>query len=178
MYFIDEADALRYCMEKSVYSFRDYERLIAKMPTNLAYNNFLNAIPDAITRSIVENIEISKTSKLYSEDRHFLRDLTRNIAETEVLKKAAECIENGIPMQLAFDKKGTPMGDAAEIANGVLDGIKSVQEGFGEQADVEIDDRKILFNEVGNRNVAISPDKGIVAINKQVTKVTTADRVQ
>lgn len=163
--FITEEDAFHYCMKHSVLAFKGYEKVLEKRPVKLSYNNYMDDMPKVLADSIANNMKVDKYSKLKG---HFARDIVRNIADTVVLDHATEVIGNQMPMQISFDKKGNPIGDAAIIFNEIVEGLECVQRGFGEEPSVKVDSKQVAFNECGNRSVALSPEIGVVAINRPV----------
>lgn len=173
--FITEKDAFKYCMAESVYAFKDYEAVMKRISAKPSFVNYINAMPAAIANSIAERAITPKHSILKG---HFLRDIARNIAESEVLRKATECVENDVPMQIAFDKKGNPIGDSAEIVRGVITGLECVQRSFGELSCVEVEPSKIELHEMGNRSVTISPENGVVHMNRAKVKEMETTQAQ
>lgn len=173
--FISEADAFKFCMGESVNAFKSYEEVLNRIYTKPSYMNFINAMPSAIANSIADNAVVSKYSVL---NGHFMRDIARNIAETEVMTMAAERAEYGMPMQIVFDKKGDPIGDAAIIANGVLSGLECVQRSLGEMACIDIDPNKIRFSEMSKISVSVSPESGVVPMKSTQTQVVEKNIVK
>lgn len=173
--FITEKDAFKYCMAESVYAFRDYEAVMKTISANPTFVNYLNAMPAAIANSIAERAITPKDSKLKG---HFMRDIARNISEAVVLRRATECLESGVPMQIAFDQKGNPIGDSAVIVKGVITGLECVQRSFGELSCVEVEPSKVRLSDMGNRSVTISPEIGVVQMNKAEVKEIVDSKVQ
>lgn len=144
--FIDETDAMQFYMQESTKAFARFNKAMeAKDVTiTLRSGNILYGMPECVTESICNNSQSGRNSKLKG---HFKRDIVRNISQAVIFDLYAEQLETTgkISIQVAFDAKGKPLGDAENITTSIVDEMQTFDNAFGEDGQVEVDSTKIEF---------------------------------
>ncbi len=151
--FIGEEDAMQYYMGESTKAFARFNRAMENrdVTITLRSGNILYGMPECITDSICNHSYSGSNSKLKG---HFKRDIVRNISQAVVYDLYADQLERAgrISIQVAFDAKGKPLGDAANIATSIVSEMQSFDNAFGEDGQVEVDSTKIEFSPNGKES--------------------------
>lgn len=170
--FIGEEDAMAYYMKASTKAFADFTKKIDQRDIFISprAGSFLYGIPEHLTRTIDENIVSGRYSRLKG---HFKKDIIRNVSEAVVYNFYAEQLDNTgrISVQVMYDDKGYPIGDAANISKQVVDELKVFDNAYGEEGHVDVDMSKIEFCE-GSKQAFVATQDSVKRPESAAARVT------
>lgn len=162
--FIGEEDAMQYYMGESTKAFARFSKALdnSDVTINMRAGTFLYGMPEHLTDSICDNSISGPNSRLKG---HFKRDVVRNISQAVVFDFYADQIESygKILFQVAYDAKGNPIGDAANIAKSIVNEMQSFDNAYGQDGEVEVNSSKIEFSAM--------PKEAVVATAQTVKRM-------
>lgn len=160
--FISQEDAMEYYMAVSTGAYAEYSKQVRRISAaqgrdavSLNVSNLIVDMPIALTDSICAHSTSGKYSQLKG---HHKRDVVRNMAEAAVYGLCAEQLKatGTISLQIAYDNKGYPIGDAANITSTVVEEMKAYDNAYGQDGEVEVDTQKVQLTEMGKESLYVT----------------------